>query len=257
MLKELAGFFPPTTTLCALRFVFIGAFATSYGLAQDSILPQSATPTELEMSDFEWGPALKQSMSFLMIQQGFRVLTQGSTRAELKGPYFRDWLTSVGNLRGWDDSDPPIANYVGHSMEGAIAGYIQIQNDRVGRSLQFGDESYWQSRLRALAWSVAYSTNYELGPLGDGAIGNVGMVAGTKGAVDLVITPTVGMAWLVTEDALDRHLVSWIEKKWQSPTGRMLVRSWLNPSRSMANVLRGRWPWYRDTRPLQWGRQTE
>jgi hypothetical protein len=256
MFSEAARLASLTTKLC-LRIVMIGVLATTSGVAQDSVLPKSATPTDLEMPDFEWRPALRQSMTFLTIQQSFRILTQESTRAEMTGPYFRDWLTSVGNLRGWGDSDPFIANYVAHPMEGAIAGYIQIQNDRLGRTVQFGDELYWRSRLRALMWSAVYSTNYELGPLGDGAIGNVGMTPGTKGAVDLVITPTLGMAWLVTEDALDRHLVSWIEKKWHSPKGRMLVRSWLNPSRSMANVLRGRWPWYRDTRPLHWGRQTE
>jgi hypothetical protein len=167
----------------------------------------------------------------------------------LKGPYLRDWMTSVSNIRGWDDGDTVMANYVAHPMEGAIAGYIQVQNDPKYRKVRFGDEGYWRSRLRAFVWSSIYSTNYELGPLGDAAIGNLGMnPAGGKGAVDLVITPTLGMGWMLTEDALDRHLISRIERNWRNPVGRLMVRSWLNPSRSMANVLRGRWPWHRDDR---------
>jgi hypothetical protein len=218
---------------------------------QDRILPVSPS-TNVSPStpdSFDWTPALRQSLTFLTIQQGFRLATQEGTRSELRGPYFKDWLTSVGNLRGWDDGDGYMANYVAHSMEGAIAGYIYVQNDRRARRLQFGsDHEYWKSRLRALMWASIYSTNYELGPLGDGAIGNVGKQPGTKGAVDLVVTPTSGIAWMVTEDAVDRYLITWIEKKWRHPTARLLVRSWLNPSRSMANVLRGRWPWYRDFR---------
>lgn len=216
--------------------------------AQDTILPTSPPVSSRLGESLDWTPALRQSISFLTIQQGFRILTQPSTRAEMKGPYFRDWLTSVSNLRGWDDGDSVLANYVGHPMEGAVSGYIYIQNHRGFKRTRFGENDYWRSRFRALAWSTIYSTNYELGPLGDGAIGNVGRQPGTKGAVDLVVTPSLGLAWMVTEDALDRHLILPIEARFRNPTARLLVRSWLNPSRSMANVLRGKWPWYRDDR---------
>jgi hypothetical protein len=230
--------------------LFVHAVAAC--VAQDRILPvdpASSTTPRASTRQFEWNPALRQSLTFFTIQQGFRIATQESTRSELKGPYLRDWLTSVGNLRGWDDGDGEMANYVGHPMEGAIAGYIHVQNDRRSMRLEFGhDNEYWKSRLRALMWSSIYSTNYELGPLGDGAIGNVGKTTGTKGVVDLVITPTCGIAWMVTEDAVDKYVIAWLERRWHHPTARLMVRSWLNPSRSMANVLRGRWPWYRDTR---------
>lgn len=219
-------------------------------LAQEMILPQTPGGGNNGVSgpSFEWQPALKQSFTFLTLQQTFRIGTQTGTREELRGPYFKDWFTSVGNIRGWDDGDSVLANYVGHPMEGAIAGYIQVQNDPRYRKLQFGDNGYWKSRFKAFIFSAAFSTNYELGPLGDGAIGNVGKQPGTKGAVDLVVTPTLGLGWMVTEDMLDRHLISRIEHKIHSPAARLLIRSWLNPSRSMANVLRGRWPWWRDDR---------
>jgi hypothetical protein len=218
---------------------------------QDAILPRSTGGGSSEAEDtdsFKWQPALKQSFSFLAIQQSFRIATQPSTRSQLRGPYFGDWVTSVRNISGWHDGDSVLANYVAHPMEGAIAGYIQVQNDPRYRKVQFGENGYWRSRLKAFAWSAAFSTNYELGPIGDAAIGNVGKQPGTKGVVDLVVTPTVGMGWMVTEDVLDRHLILPLERRIHNPTVRLLVRSWLNPSRSMSNALRGRWPWHRDSR---------
>jgi hypothetical protein len=226
-------------------------FPAVSGSAQDLILPKSGGDSGNSGSSpqtFQWEPAFRQSMYFLTVQQGFRIAFQSETRRELRGPYFNDWLTSVGNLRGWDDGDSVMANYVGHAMEGAIASYIQVQNDPRYRKVRFGDEGYWKSRFKAYVYSAVYSANYELGPLGDGAIGNVGKTPGTKGAVDLVMTPTVGMGWMMTEDLLDRHFISHFESRVQNRTARMMVRSWLNPSRSMANILRGKWPWYRDDR---------
>ena len=236
------------STIFILAFVFTTSLTAS---AQDSILPSypASGGSGGSGSGFQLTPALKQSLSFLFIQQAYRVAMQPQTRQELKGPYLRDWFTSVSNLRGWDDGDTVMANYVGHPMEGAIAGYIQVQNDPKAQRLRFGDEGYWSSRWRAFLWSAAFSTNYELGPLGDGAIGNVGRQPGTKGVVDLVVTPTLGMGWMMTEDALDRHLIAPLERKVRHPTARLMFRAWLNPSRSMANVLRGRWPWHRDDRP--------
>ena len=234
---------------CAATAIILTSLATS-GLAQDLILPKSGSSSGSggESQSFQWEPAFRQSLYFLSLQQGFRIAFQPDTRHELKGPYFIDWLTSVGNLRGWDDGDSVRTNYVGHGMEGAIAGYIHVQNDRRYSKVRFGDEGYWKSRFRAFVFSAVYSTNYELGPLGDGAIGNVGKTPGTKGAVDLVMTPTVGMGWMMTEDMLDRHFIARFEQKFQNRAARMMMRSWLNPSRSMSNMLRGKWPWYRDDR---------
>lgn len=204
---------------------------------------------------FAWGPALKQSAIFLGIQHGFRVGLQSGTREQLKGPFLRDWGRSVKGLSGWGDGDPPIANYVGHPLQGAVASYIYVQNAPNAAAREFSfTEPYWRSRLMATAWNAVYSTQYEIGPLSDASIGNVGLRPGTKGAVDLVITPVLGMAWMVTEDALDRHLAARLENKIKARWLNALVRTWINPSRSMANVLRGEAPWHRDTRPGLWKR---
>ena len=67
---------------------------------------------------------------------------------------------------------------------------------------------------------------------------------------DLVVTPTLGTVWLVGEDALDRFLVQKLESKTTNRVLKALVRSGLNPTRSMANIMRLKVPWYRDSRPL-------
>lgn len=205
---------------------------------------------------FRWNSALKQSLLFLTIEHGFRLGTEPSTRADLKGPFFKDWFKSASNLRDWRDGDEFYVNYVGHPMQGAVTGFIQIQNDPHGISQQIGlNKAYWESRRRAFWWSAAYSTQFELGPLSESSIGNVGLRPSVKSRhpqafVDIVITPVVGTAWLVGEDALDRFLIRQIEDKTTNRVIRIFARSLLNPGRSFANLMRGRWFWYRDDRKL-------
>jgi hypothetical protein len=87
-----------------------------------------------------------------------------------------------------------------------------------------------------------------LGPLSEASIGNVGQKKGTAGAVDLVVTPTAGMGWTVTEDMLDKYVILRLERRSQNRGVRAVSRSLLNPSRSFANLMRGKAPWHRDTR---------
>lgn len=221
--------------------------------------PTNSSPT-VPQSDptngFRWRSALKQSLLFLAVEHGFRFATEPGTRADLKGPFFRDWFESASNLRGWRDGDPFIVNYVGHAMQGAVTGFIQIQNDPLGIKPKPGfNRAYVRSRTRAFWWSAAYSTQFELGPLSESSLGNVGLRP-TKASqhpqafVDMVITPTVGTAWLVGEDTLDHYLIRRIENKTNNRVVRLLVRSFFNPGRSFANAMRGKYPWYRDDRRL-------
>lgn len=195
---------------------------------------------------FQWSAAIKQSLIFLGIQHGY-ALTQPKTRRDLKGPFFKDYVRSVKSLNGWDDGGRFFTNYVAHPMQGALLGFIQIQNDPQGRSLRFNESSaYWNSRLKALAWSAAWSTQFEIGPVSQASIGNVG-VHGKQTYVDLVVTPIAGLGLIVMEDFLDHHLLRLIERR---NTGsyyiKVLSRVLLNPTRSVANLLEFRTPWYRD-----------
>ena len=199
---------------------------------------------------FDWKRAVAQSSCFLGIEHGFR-LTQAKTRSELKGPFFRDWKESVAGVHGWDDGDSMFTNYVAHPMQGGVAGFIQIQNDARGRSAEFScSKTYWNSRLRALGWSAIYSTQFELGAVSEATIGNVGKKKGTSGYVDLVITPTGGLGMIVLEDVLDKYLLKMLEQRTDSVGKRRLFRIVFNPQRSLANLLRGKVPWHRDSRPI-------
>jgi hypothetical protein len=198
---------------------------------------------------FQWRSALLQSGAFLGIQHGFRLATEPGTREGLKGPFWRDYRDSVTSLGGWSDGDPFLVNFVGHPMEGAVAGFIQVQNDPQYRRAQFGASDYWRSRVRAMGFAALYSTQFELGPISEASIGNVQKGPPRSGGiVDLVVTPTCGTGWLIAEDALDRYLVRRIESWTDSPWVKLIARSSLNPSRTFANVLRLKKPWYRDDR---------
>lgn len=207
-----------------------------------------------ENAGFQWGSALRQSAWFMGIQHAFRMATEAGSRADLKGPFFKDYFTTVTKLRGWNDGDPFLVNYIGHPMMGSVTGYIQIQNDPrgIGQELSLS-KSYWKSRLKAFGWSFVYSTQFELGPISEASLGNVGIrpYDGRKhpmAYVDIAVTPVVGTAWLVGEDALDKYLIRQLDRKIDNRVLRALLRSFLNPTRSMANVLRGKYPWDRDDR---------
>jgi hypothetical protein len=200
---------------------------------------------------FHWAPALRQSLLFLGVEHGFRLGTQRYTRKNtVEGPFFQDWFDSArGTLSQWDDHDSFWGNYVGHPIQGATAGYIQIQNDPRGIKQEFGRSSqYWKSRMRATAWSTAFSTQFELGPLGEATVGNVGKRKGAGGAQDLVVTPMAGLGWMVTEDALDKYVIRSLEQKSHNRGWKAMARTVLNPSRSFANLMRRKAPWHRDTR---------
>jgi hypothetical protein len=72
----------------------------------------------------------------------------------------------------------------------------------------------------------------------------------TTGWVDHVITPIGAFGLIVAEDALDRYVVEWIESRTTNRFLRASVRLVLNPGRALSNGSSGRWPWYRDGRPL-------
>jgi hypothetical protein len=103
---------------------------------------------------------------------------------------------------------------------------------------------------RAMAWSAAYSQQFEIGPFSEASIGNVGLRPPTTGWVDHVITPTGAFGLIVAEDALDRFLVKWVEARTSNPLLRGTVRLVLNPGRALSNTASGRAPWHRDGRPL-------
>lgn len=205
----------------------------------------------LEDKTFRWMPAFNESMRFLLVQHGLRLTFQPGTRGRLGGPFFRDYADSVTSVKGWGDRDPWFINYVGHPMQGAASGYIQIQNDPKARNVEFGNsKEYWSSRMKALAWNTAYSVQFEIGPISESSLGNVGQRKGTSGYVDFVMTPAGGFVWTLAEDWLDKRFIQRWEANTNSVAKRTFFRIALNPARSIANVMRGKGPWHREGRGL-------
>lgn len=222
-------------------------------LAPDAIPPEPGKQTiEVKPLHIDWAKTGAQSFFFLGVQHSVR-LVQKKTRRELSGKFFEEWANSVDGLNGWGDGDSILTNYVGHPMMGAISGFILVQNDPngIGQEFDLRDPHYWNSRLRAMAWAAFYSTQFELGPVSEATIGHVGKKRGTAGAVDLVMTPVGGFGWIVSEDAVDKHFIQRIEKG-RSDGFKRAIRIFFNPNRSVANVLRLKKPWFRDTRTMSW-----
>ncbi len=236
--------------------MFLAAFALIARAEENAILPANAAPAWQapaadEDQGFNWGSATAESIRFLTIQHGVR-LTQEKTFDQMKGPFFADYFDSVKGLKTWRDGDSAFTNYVGHPMQGAVTGYIQVQNDPRGKRANITDGAvYWKSRLKAMGWSAVYSTQFELGPYSEATIGNVGKAAKTMGMVDFIITPIGGFGWMIGEDLLDRFVIRRLEKRSQSKARIRFFRVLFNPTRSVANLLRFKAPWYRPNRTLR------
>jgi len=229
--------------LAALLAILIFPFSSLAGDKNIELPP--------EQKGVAWSKILSQSGLFLALQGGVRVIYEDETRRDMDGPFFKDYFKSLRGLHGWDDGDPFSVNYLGHPWMGAVAGRIFVQNDPKGKEFSFSNDGiYWKSRLKALGWSAAYSATFELSPMGEAALGNIGGDPWPDGLTyhDLVITPTVGTGVLITEDLADRYIVHWLERRATSVPLMAATRSFLNPARSMANLMRFKWPWYRDGR---------
>jgi hypothetical protein len=205
--------------------------------------------TQRQVPDkFQWHTAMRQAWLYTGVMHAFRFATEPGTRDTLNGPWFNDWMASVSELRGWDDGDPFITNYVAHTLEGSIFGFIQQNNDPRYRDVVWGSgRDYWISRLRALSFSAVMSTQWKMGPASEASLGNVQLHEG-PGFADFVNTPTLGICEMMGEDITDRFVVTALENRTSNRVVLVLARSFLNPSRTFANMMEFKEPWYRRTR---------
>jgi hypothetical protein len=67
------------------------------------------------------------------------------------------------------------------------------------------------------------------------------------GWVDFIVTPTAGTLWILAEDTLDRYVSDRIQGDNRAALVPKIIRGALNPSRTMANAVRFKAPWYRDS----------
>jgi len=194
----------------------------------------------------DWNHIIAQSLMFTGIQHAFRYSTENGTRNP-GAPFFPGYAYAIEGLHGWSDGDPFYVNYVGHPLQGAIGARIWIQNDPKYRDVVIGrDPRYWKSRFRAAAFAWVQSVQFEIGPFSEASIGSIQKRWPEQGFVDHVVTPVIGLGWVLAEDAMDKYIVRKVE-----PNHRWLaifLRGGLMPSASFTNVLAGKYPWHRQDR---------
>lgn len=239
-----------TWRLCCTTVLVFALFAPQKLEAQPALVPPDLEGAPARPSTTPFRGALVASFNLLMLEHAGRVTFQAKTRAELGGPFFRDYERSVKIPGTWGDGDGWFVNYVGHPIHGAAAGRAWLVH-HPERTLDIGlSKDYWVSRAKAAQWAAFYSLQFEFGPLSEASIGNVGMNPDTTGWSDHVMTPLGALGIIVAEDALDKYVVRLVERrtgnKWLRGTTRVL----LNPSRSLANVVDGRAPWNRPGRSI-------
>ncbi len=231
----------------------------------------SLEPDPEQPEHYHWRGLLAQSFFFNTIESTFRIASDDQIRYLLATkPFWHDYFASMKqfNMRRWNDGDEFLVNYVGHPMQGSVSSYIEIQNDPFGRQQEISATSaYWMSRLKGFLWATVYSTHSEISPLGEAGIGNEGgwtypladchrpcptfkpgitKYTNNTGWVDFIITPTVGSLWVLAEDTIDRYISDRIQGENRSHILPKIIRGSLNPSRTMANFIRFKKPWYRD-----------
>ncbi len=208
-----------------------------------------------------WPRVLASSLFFLSAQTGGNVGMDDDARYHLlhhTDGFWGDYVTTLQRYRWsrWNDDDPFGVDYVGHPLMGAITNFVYIQNDPKQRALDFENtRRYWMGRLRATAYSAAYSAQWKIGPISESADGNIGIktyysdklgrYTNETGMVDFFVTPAGGILWNIGEDVIDkklfRRVTHNVRNRWLLDAASMMT-----PAKCAANILRFRAPYYRD-----------
>jgi hypothetical protein len=255
-----------------VRWAFQHSSIRKHSLDGDDFYTENGEPRPEQPEHYHWSGLIAQSFYFNSIESAFRIASDDQIRYLLATkPFWHDYWASMKqfNMRRWNDGDEFLVNYVGHPMQGSVSSYIEIQNDPVGRQQELSaTKAYWDSRFKGFLWAMAFSTHSEISPLGEAGIGNEGgwtypinanchrpctnfkpgvnKYTNNTGWVDFIITPTVGSLWVLAEDTIDRYISDRIQGDDRTHIFPKIVRGTLNPSRTMANFIRFKKPWYRD-----------
>jgi hypothetical protein len=237
--------------------------------------PQPPTPEQMDepwrYEPYNWRGLIAQSFFFNAVESSFRLASDDQIRRLVaKKPFWHDYFASMRqfNMGRWNDGDEFLVNYVGHPMQGAVSALIEVQNDPTGRQQEISaTQEYWGSRFKGFLWATAYSAHSEISPLGEAGIGNEGgwtypranchrpcpefnpktdTYTNNTGWVDFIITPVVGSLWMIGEDTIDRYISDRVQGYDRGAVFPKILRGALNPSRTMANAMRLKAPWYRD-----------
>src|SRR5215471_5932336 len=220
--------------------------------SEPPITPVLKAPVREEglSKNVQWRPLARQSLFYLGVMHAFRIGTEPSTRKALGNSVFGGYFEALGAMHGWSDGDGYYENYLGHPFQGGVSGYLWIHNDPRYRNVEFGtSRDYWMSRLRAYAYSWAFSEQFEIGLLSEASIGQIQRYCCGYGFVDHVITPNGGLLWMLGGDAVDKYVIRGIEDRTRNVHIRAVARMALDPPLTFANLLAGQAPWHRENRP--------
>jgi hypothetical protein len=260
------------------RILSTGASGPSGG-ALPSLSGVTLAPTTTPAPKFQLRSTLRQEFEYLMVEHGFRLMQDRDLRRQLlHDPFFHNWFVSFHgyDLKRWGDGDDFLVNDIAHPMQGAVAGWIYLQNNPKERALEIGkDPAYWKSRLKAMGWAAGYEVQWKIGPLSESSIGNAGgwsYVPGcgilancvnnlndppptnNTGLSDWIITPVVGTGWIMIEDVIDKYVVGRVAEN--HPRYGAVLRTGLEPTRNFAGAFAGELPW-KSTRREKPQSQTE
>jgi hypothetical protein len=209
----------------------------------------------------EWWRIAGESMIFLSSQHLGNIAMDDETRTQLfhGDGFWSDYVYCVEHYRWsrWKDDDPFGVDWIGHPLMGAITSSIYEQNDPKQRALEFENtHRYWMGRLKAMGYSAIYSAQWKIGPASEASIGNTGhtyyirrpdgIYTNETGMQDFFVTPILGAAWNVGEDAVDKFWVSRIRAAHGHNRLIMSAASLLTPGKAAANITRFRPLYYRD-----------
>jgi hypothetical protein len=172
--------------------------------------PVGTKPTQAELKPAGFAKMLQYSLQLIFYEHVMRIATQPFTRAELEGPFWLDYHRSVKMPQQWDDGDSWEVNYIGHPMHGS-AGVRLWLAQREPLHMERKGKEYWKAMGRAGLFGLLFSEQFEIGPMSEASIGNVGMYPGRTGWVDHVITPLGSIGWTMYEDAMDKYVLTWVE----------------------------------------------
>ena len=239
------------------------------GEAARAVTPNKPAPAlpEPKHGGIHWKPLLREWWLNVLMEQGVRIAHEPKTRDAMSGHFFSDWFTTVATYHfdRWDDDDKFITSNVCHPMQGAVVAAIFWQNDDHVRfsDQDFHSAAYRKALLQAFLFVTFDAVQWKLGPLSESSIGNVGLPAHwwerdckqlntpcepRTGMNDLVLNEFGGMAMTIGFQWLDKHVQKGIENRVQSRALIDTTRMLSNPPQVVANIMRGRRPWYRDNR---------
>jgi hypothetical protein len=211
---------------------------------------------------YHWRAAFEESAAFLGIEiAGYLKIDKGTwgvVKSDFEnGEFWSNYVKTLENFRynHWNDDDTWRTTWVGHPMSGSFVEFIWVQNAPKAAGLKYGKSwAYWKSRFLAMIPSAIYSAQWLLGPVSESSFGNEGLYyyinhagkySNGTGYCDLVVTPFGGLLWSVAEDWADLHFASRIRAHTRN-RGLLFASSFITPTKSGANILRLKAPWYRD-----------